>query len=112
MTDSYEELHKRVLELTERAELECKLFPHGGGSLNEASSLFREASELEKRAFDAIPLEGCECFENSRLRGVTAIRAVSLLLRSGDAVGASKLASEFLDWGLPEFAVVELRSFS
>ena len=79
-------------------------------SLNTAASFLKNASELEKRAFYVIHLCELDYLEKHRLYGVTAINSVSLLHRSGDAVGASKLAGEFLNCCLPEFAVFRLRS--
>jgi len=72
-----------------------------------ASNFYKRAADLEKRALDSLDAS------KTRTRGITAVSAVALYLKSGEFSVAEQIAYAMLaDARIPEFAHEDLRTLA
>jgi ERCC4-related helicase len=95
---SWNERHSQSERLAIQAEMAMR-----AGDLERATVLYREAAAEELAAFQQVSTE------KARTRGITAVSAVSLLVKGGDRDSAERTAQDYLGQQLPAFAETQLR---
>ena len=75
------------------------------GNHSSAAEAYRRAAELEERALEALDPS------KSRTRGITAVSALSLWDKAGNAEEVHRLAKQLLAEPLPHFAQAQAREF-